>query len=118
MKPQPKNNSLASLTFDNRFTRELPADPETANRRRQVTGSTYSRVRPVRVSAPRLVAYSKEAAALLDLSAEACESPEFVNVFSGNDLLPGMDPYATCYGGHQFGNWAGQPGDGRASQSG
>jgi uncharacterized protein YdiU (UPF0061 family) len=25
-----------------------------------------------------------------------------------------MDPYATCYGGHQFGHWAGQLGDGRA----
>jgi len=25
-----------------------------------------------------------------------------------------MDPYAMCYGGHQFGNWAGQLGDGRA----
>ncbi|MFW2440760.1 MAG: protein adenylyltransferase SelO family protein [Arenicellales bacterium] len=24
-----------------------------------------------------------------------------------------MDPYAMCYGGHQFGNWAGQQGDGR-----
>jgi uncharacterized protein YdiU (UPF0061 family) len=25
-----------------------------------------------------------------------------------------MDPFAMCYGGHQFGNWAGQLGDGRA----
>ena len=25
-----------------------------------------------------------------------------------------MDPYAQRYGGHQFGNWAGQLGDGRA----
>ena len=32
----------------------------------------------------------------------------------GNRLLPEMVPYATCYGGHQFGNWAGQLGDGRA----
>ena len=28
--------------------------------------------------------------------------------------LPGMEPYAACYGGHQFGTWAGQLGDGRA----
>ena len=114
MNTQPQNNTLASLIFDNRFARELPADPETINRRRQVTGSCYSRVNPARVAAPRLVAYSKEAAALLDLSAETCESREFTQVFSGNDLLAGMDPYATCYGGHQFGNWAGQLGDGRA----
>ena len=114
MNTQPQNNMLASLAFDNRFTRELPADPEVINRRRQVTGACYSRVHPTPVSAPRLVAYSKEAAALLDLSAESCESKEFTQVFSGNDLLAGMDPYATCYGGHQFGNWAGQLGDGRA----
>ena len=114
MNTQLKNGTLASLTFDNRFTRELPADPETTNRRRQVTEACYSRVYPTRVAAPRLVAYSQEAAALLDLSAEACKSGEFTQVFSGNDLLAGMDPYATCYGGHQFGNWAGQLGDGRA----
>jgi uncharacterized protein YdiU (UPF0061 family) len=35
-------------------------------------------------------------------------------VFAGNRLLPGTEPYAACYGGHQFGNWAGQLGDGRA----
>ena len=114
MNTRSSNGMLASLTFDNRFTRELPADPDTTNQRRQVMGACYSRVHPVRVSAPRVVAYSREAAALLDLSAEACESSEFVQVFSGNDLLPGMDPYATSYGGHQFGTWAGQLGDGRA----
>ncbi len=43
-----------------------------------------------------------------------CESDDFTQVFSGNHLLPGMDSYAMCYGGHQFGNWAGQLGDGRA----
>jgi uncharacterized protein YdiU (UPF0061 family) len=42
------------------------------------------------------------------------QSPAFAEVFGGNALLPGMQPYAACYGGHQFGNWAGQLGDGRA----
>ena len=37
---------------------------------------------------------------------------EFVEVMSGNKLLPGMDPAAHCYCGHQFGNFAGQLGDG------
>jgi uncharacterized protein YdiU (UPF0061 family) len=32
----------------------------------------------------------------------------------GGVPIPGMDPYAQRYGGHQFGNWAGQLGDGRA----
>jgi len=55
-----------------------------------------------------------EVAQLLDLPDEVGRTPEFAEVFSGNRVLPGMDPHATCYGGHQFGNWAGQLGDGRA----
>jgi uncharacterized protein YdiU (UPF0061 family) len=37
-----------------------------------------------------------------------------LEVFSGNALWPGMRPMATVYSGHQFGQWAGQLGDGRA----
>lgn len=103
-----------TLVFDNRFTRELPADPQTENGRRQVEGACYSRVQPKRFEDPKLVAYSREVAALLNLPQEFCESEAFVQTFVGNCLLPGMDPYATCYGGHQFGAWAGQLGDGRA----
>ena len=114
MTVQLKPQALDALTFDNRFTRELPGDPETANYCRQVTGAFYSRVQPVRVSDPQLVAYAREVAEQLNLSIEACESQEFVEVFAGNRMLDGMDPYATCYGGHQFGVWAGQLGDGRA----
>ena len=100
--------------FDNRFTRELPADTETANFRRQVHGACYSRVTPTTVTAPHVIAYAHEVAELLDITPESCELPHFVEVFSGNKLLPGMDPFAMCYGGHQFGHWAGQLGDGRA----
>ncbi len=105
---------LDTLNFDNRFTRELPADPETANFRRQVAGACYSRVHPTPVVAPKLLAYAHEVATLLDLSPEDCASPRFAEVFGGNQVLPAMDPFAMCYGGHQFGNWAGQLGDGRA----
>lgn len=107
-------SSLASLNFDNRFVRELPADPEDSNRVRQVYKACYSRVQPTPVAAPQLVAYAHEVAKLTGLDSAACESEEFARVFVGNQLLPGMDPYACCYGGHQFGNWAGQLGDGRA----
>ena len=34
--------------------------------------------------------------------------------WAGNALLPGSEPLATVYSGHQFGVWAGQLGDGRA----
>ena len=113
-RPPDPTNPLTSLRFDNRFTRLLPGDPLAENSRRQVFNSCYSRVAPVRPVAPQLVAYSPETAALIDLDAAACASPLFTRVFSGDLVLPGMDPHAACYGGHQFGNWAGQLGDGRA----
>jgi serine/tyrosine/threonine adenylyltransferase len=105
---------MDALRFDNAFVRELPADAEAGPRQRQVHGALYSRVQPTRVVAPRLIAYSREVAALLGLSASDVASPEFAQVFAGNALLDGMIPYAANYGGHQFGNWAGQLGDGRA----
>ena len=111
---QPLETFTQTFTFDNRFTRELPADPETGNARRQVTRACYSRVQPAKVSQPQLVAYAWEVAEELGLSRAFCESDDFPHIFSGNRVLDDMDPYAMCYGGHQFGNWAGQLGDGRA----
>jgi len=105
---------LDTLHFDNRFLRALPGDPDTGNIPRQVAGACYSRVNPAPVGKPRLVAYAKETADLLDLTDEICQSEDFIQVFVGNRQAKGMDPYATCYGGHQFGVWAGQLGDGRA----
>jgi uncharacterized protein YdiU (UPF0061 family) len=102
------------LNFDNRFLRELPGDPDPRNRIRQVLGACWSPVSPTPVAAPKLLAHSREMAAELDLDERALHSPLLVEVLAGNALLPGMTPYATCYGGHQFGNWAGQLGDGRA----
>ncbi len=111
---QPADLSLSALKFDNCFVRELPADPDSSNQLRQVHSACYSRVTPTPVVAPQLVAFSQEVAELLNLKNETCKSKEFAQIFVGNKLLLGMDPYATCYGGHQFGNWAGQLGDGRA----
>ncbi|MBN4054779.1 hypothetical protein JYT87_03630, partial [Nitrospira defluvii] len=62
MSEQPQKTKLDSLPFDNRFVRELPADPETDNHRRQVEGACYSRVQPTKVSQPKRVAYSREVA--------------------------------------------------------
>ncbi len=105
---------MNSLVFDNTFVRDLPGDPDASPRRRQVHGACYSRVAPTPVASPRLIAWSREVAGLLDLSPEEVQSPGFAEVFAGNRTLAGMQPYAACYGGHQFGQWAGQLGDGRA----
>ena len=101
-------------TFDNAFLRALPGDPEPRNFVRQVQGASWSKVEPEPVAAPRLLAHSREMAAELGFSSEDVVTPEFAQVFAGNALLPGMQPFATNYGGHQFGHWAGQLGDGRA----
>lgn len=105
---------MFDLRFDNAFVRELPGDPEQGPRLRQVDGALYSRVDPTPVVAPRLLAHSAEMAATLGFSAADVATPEFAQLFGGNALLDGMQPYAANYGGHQFGNWAGQLGDGRA----
>ena len=105
---------MTSLRFDNRFVRELPGDPESSSRVRQVQSALYSSIRPSPVAAPRLIAHSADVAALLGMDDGFVHSPGFAQVFGGNQLLDGMQPYAANYGGHQFGNWAGQLGDGRA----
>jgi uncharacterized protein YdiU (UPF0061 family) len=103
-----------NMTFDNRLIRELPGDPSAANHSRQVHSAVWSAVTPTPVAAPRLLAYSTEMAQLLGLDGAALRAAEMVEALGGNRLLPGMVSYATCYGGHQFGHWAGQLGDGRA----
>ena len=105
---------LDDLQFDTRFTRELPADPDLSNRRRQVHGAAFTRVSPTPVAAPHTLAWSLEVAALLGIDPAVCAGDDFAAVFAGNRVPAGADPFAACYGGHQFGNWAGQLGDGRA----
>ncbi len=107
-------SGLDDLTFDNQFTAQLRPDPVDVNSRRQVMGAAFSRVRPTPVASPTTAIWSSEVAALLGLSTEVCESADFSAVFGGNRVPDGADPFAMCYGGHQFGNWAGQLGDGRA----
>ncbi len=102
--------SLEELAVDSSFTRELPGDPVRENFRRQVAGACYSHVDPVQFPKAELIAYSKEIALELGIDLGSCESDQFTRVFSGSELLQNMTPYACCYGGHQFGNWAGQLG--------
>jgi serine/tyrosine/threonine adenylyltransferase len=103
--------NVAELHYTDRFVRELPGDPRDDSRIREVR-ACYSRVAPTAVARPELLALVPEVAALIGLDPR--ETPELVEVLAGNRVVPGMAPYAACYGGHQFGTWAGQLGDGRA----
>ncbi|WCJ36985.1 Protein adenylyltransferase SelO [Euphorbia peplus] len=107
--------SLEDLNWDNSFVRELPADSRTDAIPRQVFRACYSKVSPsAEVENPQLVAWSESVAQLLELDPKEFEREDFPLYFSGATPLPGALTYAQCYGGHQFGMWAGQLGDGRA----
>ncbi|XP_074652979.1 protein adenylyltransferase SelO, mitochondrial-like isoform X2 [Tubulanus polymorphus] len=106
---------MEKLRFDNSALKSLPLDPEKKNFVRQVPGSCFSRLRPTPVEKPKTVAYCSNAMrTLLDLPESELERPEFAEYFSGNKLLPGSEPAAHCYCGHQFGYFSGQLGDGAA----
>ncbi|MEG2102255.1 MAG: YdiU family protein [Flavobacterium sp.] len=105
---------MKNLKINNRFTAELPADPETTNEVRQVKNTVFSYVDPTKPSNPKLIHASEEVAELVGISKDEIHSETFLNVFSGKEILSGTRPFAMSYAGHQFGNWAGQLGDGRA----
>lgn len=104
-------NSLKN-NLTNTFVTELPADKVTQNGARQVFGACYSFVETEIPAKPQLIHYSKEMAEELEI--ENPNSEEFLSILSGEKNVEGFRPFAMCYGGHQFGHWAGQLGDGRA----
>ena len=106
--------STEPLRFDNRFIAGLPGDEESGPRVREVRGAAWSAVLPTPVAAPRVLAVAAEVADLLGFGRDLLDSADFPRVFGGNALYAGMQPWAANYGGHQFGHWAGQLGDGRA----
>jgi uncharacterized protein YdiU (UPF0061 family) len=105
---------MKNLKINNRFTAELPADVNETNEIRQVSNALFSYVNPVQPSNPVLIHASESVAELVGISKDEIQSESFLNVFSGKEILPETRPFAMCYAGHQFGNWAGQLGDGRA----
>ena len=103
-----------NLNIKDTFSKELPADPILKNGRRQVTEACFSYVTPKKTAKPEMIHVSPEMLSTLGITEAEAGSSEFLNVFTGNSVLANTNPYAMCYGGHQFGNWAGQLGDGRA----
>ena len=92
---------LETLSFDNSYAR-LPE-------------SFYAKLNPTPFSEPPyLISFNPAAAELIDLDPEQAKRPEFAAVFGGSMLVPGMEPLAMLYSGHQFGVYVPQLGDGRA----
>ncbi|MGL4439140.1 MAG: protein adenylyltransferase SelO [Bosea sp. (in: a-proteobacteria)] len=82
---------------------------------RQLSGAFYTLLPPEKVAAsPVAIHASASAAKLIGLDRTSFSHPSFATIFSGMEPLPGFEPLAMVYSGHQFGQWAGQLGDGRA----
>jgi len=137
MAEQPANSApgvrLEELPKTWHFTSSLPHDPffptpkashDTPRDQilpRMVRGALYTWVRPQSVQNPELLGISPAAMHDLGIKDGAEKMDEFIQVVCGNRLLgwdeekkEGGYPWAQCYGGFQFGSWAGQLGDGRA----
>lgn len=105
---------MKNLTIKSEFTDNLPADKILENTRRQVENAAYSYVNPKHTSNPKVVHTSKEMASELGILEKDLNTDFFRDIVTGNQIYPNTKPFAMCYAGHQFGNWAGQLGDGRA----
>lgn len=97
--PPPKTTS--ALAWNNRFAR---------------LGQDFYTPQPQRpLSDPYWVSRNEGLARELGLDPQWLSSDEALQVLAGNSSLPGTEPLASVYSGHQFGQWAGQLGDGRAT---
>lgn len=124
--------SLQELPKSHTFTLNLPPDPEfktpsDSHRAprgdlgpRTVKGALFTYVRPEETKNPELLGISRTALYNLGLKDGVENTEDFKDVVAGNKIYwdskteEGIYPWAQCYGGWQFGSWAGQLGDGRA----
>ncbi|KAJ4254883.1 hypothetical protein NW762_009681 [Fusarium torreyae] len=131
--PRYEGVSLEDLPKSWHFTESLPADslfptpadshktPRDQITPRQVRNAVYTWVRPAEQKDPELLAVSPAALRSLGIRPGEEKTEDFRQLVAGNKLygwdeekLEGGYPWAQCYGGFQFGQWAGQLGDGRA----
>lgn len=106
-----RSEPIAMIVHPPSVADALPGDPVVRPGVRAVEGA-WASAPTTPVAEPRTLAVSASLARELGLDPEAIAAAP--DVFAGNRLAPGMRPVATNYGGHQFGHWAGQLGDGRA----
>ncbi|XP_034718498.1 protein adenylyltransferase SelO-like isoform X3 [Etheostoma cragini] len=101
-------------------TEAFPIDEVHGNFARSVKHCIFSKSNPTPLKDTlRLAAISKDVIeGLLDLDMAVTQSDDFLHYASGRRLPLGSVPLSHRYGGHQFGYWAGQLGDGRAHSLG
>ena len=104
--------SLSTKEYKKEFISNFKGDESGSLMPRQTPEVLYSKTVPTPVKAPKLLAWSEDLAKELGIQKPSDQID--INILGGNLITPSMFPYAACYAGHQFGNWAGQLGDGRA----
>ncbi len=102
---------LNHATFSAPFVDSFAGDHSGGLLSRTTEGVLYGLAMPSVVSSPDLIAWNQELARDFNLSHP---DERDIDILSGNLVTESMKPYAYCYGGHQFGHWSGQLGDGRA----
>ena len=100
MSSAPPSTVNTPLQWDNRFA--------------SLGTNFFTRLQPQALPEPYWVSRNQAVARELGLEQHWFESQAALQAFSGNSVLPGSAPLASVYSGHQFGQWAGQLGDGRA----
>lgn len=103
---------IFDLPIRQTFSKALPADKNEKNHPRKVENIGYSYVNPTQPKKPELIVVSDELIKELEITDQY--SKDFLAFVSGQKNRTDFRPYAMRYGGHQFGHWAGQLGDGRA----
>ncbi|QMM52646.1 YdiU family protein [Enterobacter sp. RHB15-C17] len=73
----------------------------------------YTALNPTPLTNARLIWHNDSLASELGIPPSLFQPATGAGVWGGEALLPGMQPLAQVYSGHQFGVWAGQLGDGR-----
>ncbi|KAF2845360.1 UPF0061-domain-containing protein [Plenodomus tracheiphilus IPT5] len=129
-----ERHTLRDLPKSKVFTSNLPTDaalptpldshnaPRLTLGPRMVKEALFTYVRPDPQTENELLAVSPRALQDLGIKDSEAETDEFKDVVAGKKILTwdeskpdeGIYPWAQCYGGYQFGQWAGQLGDGRA----
>ncbi|MFN1218095.1 protein adenylyltransferase SelO [Chryseobacterium kwangjuense] len=97
------------------FTDIFPGDLSNNPMQRNTPKVLFATTKPAGFDAPELIAFNETLSEEIGLGPYKNQDLDFL---VGNHLPGNVKTYATAYAGHQFGNWAGQLGDGRAILAG
>lgn len=93
------------------FIETFPGDFSKNPIQRNTPKVLFSTIDPVGFDHPKLIVFNEKLSEEIGLGKFDNNDLDFL---VGNNLPENIKTYATAYAGHQFGNWAGQLGDGRA----